>query len=309
MDEMNGLPEADYRELIETLPDAVYFTDVLRGIRFWNRAATELTGFPAEEVLGHCCAQGILRHTDGNGTELCQDGCLLSQTLANSTPRAERVVLHHRDGHRVPVQAQASPVRGADGAVIGVMQVFRAEAPADDLRERIAELEHLALLDPLTGLPNRRWLSQRFEARMDEYRRYGLPFGILMIDLDHFKAVNDNHGHDVGDLVLKAVAKSLSAGARALDTVGRWGGEEFMMVAAQVEEGRLLRIAERLRVLVSTSELREPARVGVTCSIGATVAQPGDTIDGLLRRADQALYRAKNEGRNRVVVLPETSTN
>lgn len=308
MNDMNGLPEADYRELLEGLLDPVYFTDVSRRIRFWNQAAAELTGFSAGEVLGRCCADSILRHTDANGTELCQDACPVSRTLTDGASRVERIFLQHRDGHRVPILAHVTPVRGPDGTVIGAVEVFRAEEPTDDLRERITELEHLARLDPLTGLPNRRWLDQQFEARMDEYRRFRWPFGVLMIDLDHFKLVNDRHGHEIGDLLLKVVAKSLSAGARLLDTVGRWGGEEFMVVAANVETDRLFRIAERLRVLVGTSELREPVRVGITCSIGAAVVQPNDTLDGLLRRADRALYRAKNEGRNRVMVLPGPAT-
>jgi diguanylate cyclase (GGDEF)-like protein/PAS domain S-box-containing protein len=301
MSETNGLPETGYRELLESLLDAVYFTDTSRRILFWNRAATELTGFKAEEVLGRCCADNILRHADGQGVALCQNDCPLARTVADGTPRVERLSLHHRDGHRVPVLASVTPVRGPDGAIIGAVESFRKEEQADDLRERITELEHLALLDPLTALPNRRWLSQQVEARMDEYRRYRWPFGILMIDLDHFKRVNDDHGHDVGDLMLRVVAKSLSAGSRLFDAVGRWGGEEFLAVVTNVEMERLLRIAERLRVLVATSELRQPVRVGVTCSIGAAVIHPDDTIDELLRRADQALYRAKSEGRNRVL--------
>ena len=301
MNEASGLSEPGYRELLESLLDAVYFTDTSRRILFWNRAATELTGFKAEEVLGHCCADNILRHTDGHGVLLCRDDCPLARTVADGTPRVERLSLHHRDGHRVPVLVSVTPVRGPDGAIIGAVESFRKEAPADDLRERIAELEHLALLDPLTVLPNRRRLTQQLEARVDEFRRYGWPFGVLMIDLDHFKSVNDDHGHEVGDLMLKIVAKSLSEGSRLFDAVGRWGGEEFLAVVINVGMKRLLRIAERLRVLVGSSELREPIRVGVTCSIGAAVVHPDDTVDELLRRADQALYRAKSEGRNRVL--------
>ena len=301
MSEANELPEPGYRELLESLLDAVYFTDASRRIRFWNRAATELTGFTAEEVLGHCCADNILRHTDGEGMTLCEGDCPLARTLADGMLRMERLSLRHRDGHRVPVLASVTPVRGPDGAIIGAVESFRKEEFADDLRERITELEHLALLDPLTVLPNRRWLGQQLEARMDEYRRYRWPFGVLMIDLDHFKQVNDEHGHDVGDLLLTMVAKSLSAGSRLFDAVGRWGGEEFLAVVTNVKMERLLRIAERLRRLVGGSELRKPVRVGVTCSIGAAVVRPDDTMDELLRRADQALYRAKSEGRNRVL--------
>ncbi len=301
MDEIHRLDESGYRAMLESLLDGVYYTDSSRRILFWNRAAADLTGFPAEEVLGRRCADSILQHVDGCGEAQCQADCPLARTVADGAPRRERLILHHRAGHRVPVLVSVAPVRDAGGAIIGAVESFRREVPADEQTERITELERLALLDPLTVLPNRRWLGQQLEARMDEYRRYRWPFGVLMIDLDHFKRVNDVHGHEVGDLVLKVVAQSLSAGARLYDTVGRWGGEEFLGIVTNVEAERLLRIAERLRVLVSTSELREPARLSVTCSIGAAVVQPDDTLEELLRRADQALYRAKTGGRNRVL--------
>jgi len=301
MDDTRRLNEPGYRAMLDSLLDGVYFTDTSRRILFWNRAAADLTGFPAEEVLGRRCADSILQHVNGCGEAQCQADCPLARTVADGAPRRERLILHHRAGHRVPVLVSVAPVRDAQGAIIGAVESFRREAPTDDLAERIDELERLALLDPLTILPNRRWLDQQLESRMDEYRRYRWPFGVLMIDLDHFKRVNDDYGHDVGDLVLKVVAQSLSAGARLFDTVGRWGGEEFLGIVTNVEMERLLRIAERLRVLVVASELREPVRLSVTCSIGAAVVQSDDTLDELLRRADQALYRAKSEGRNRVL--------
>jgi diguanylate cyclase (GGDEF)-like protein/PAS domain S-box-containing protein len=294
------LSENNYRDLLDSLDDGVYLTDASRRILFWNRAATTITGYAAKEVLGSCCADSVLRHTDARGVGLCDGACPLARTLTDGIARAERINLQHRDGHRLPVLARITPIRAADGSISGAVEVFRREEPGDELRERIVELERLALLDPLTNLPNRRWLTQQIETRMDEFRRYQWPFGILMIDLDHFKAVNDAHGHEVGDKLLGVVAKSISAGTRLCDSIGRWGGEEFLAVVVNVEIGRLLPIADRMRVLVGTTELREPVRAGVTCSIGAAIVRPDDSIPELLRRADQALYRAKYGGRNQV---------
>jgi diguanylate cyclase (GGDEF)-like protein/PAS domain S-box-containing protein len=290
-----------YRELLDSLHDAVYFTDTDRRIQFWNRQAELLTGFRADEVVGHTCGLNILRHVDEIGRCLCLEECPLSRTLADGERRSAVVYLHHRDGHRVPVHLRVAPVRGDDGAVIGAVEIFTEHEPDETLRTRIMELERLALLDPLTEIPNRRWLAQQLEGRMDGFRRYEWPFGILLLDIDLFKRVNDEHGHDVGDQMLQVVGKTLTAGARLFDSVGRWGGEEFLAIVTNVGMQRLLRIAERLRILVATSELREPARVAVTCSIGAAVVQAGDTLEDLLRRADQALYRAKDQGGNRVV--------
>ena len=121
------------------------------------------------------------------------------------------------------------------------------------------------------------------------------------MDLDHFKLINDIHGHDVGDGVLKMVARTLLKGSRATDTVGRWGGEEFLIVAPRTTTPRLAALARRLRGLVEASSLRLPGEdLRVTASFGAAVARPGEPLADLIKRADLMLYRSKDLGRNRV---------
>jgi len=168
------------------------------------------------------------------------------------------------------------------------------------MADRLVEMERLALLDSLTGLGNRRYLEARLHARLEEFRRNGWPFGILFIDIDFFKKFNDQRGHEFGDRVLKMVGMTLSESSRLFDSIGRWGGEEFLAILANADEKKLLEIAERFRALVSRTGLPEIDMHSLTVSIGGTVVASGDSMESLLRRADEKLYLAKATGRNRV---------
>lgn len=155
-------------------------------------------------------------------------------------------------------------------------------------------MREMALLDPLTGTGNRRYTELSINARLEETRRYGWPFGLLFIDIDYFKAVNDANGHETGDEVLKMVAKTLLSSMRPFDFLGRWGGEEFVALIMNVDEQRLRQIAERSRSLIEQSRLSKgSATVSVTVSVGATVARADDTLRVLIERADRLMYSSK----------------
>ena len=163
----------------------------------------------------------------------------------------------------------------------------------------------MALLDPLTGMGNRRFVEIGLNSRLNELQRYGWKFGLLFIDIDHFKKVNDLYGHETGDMVLKMVAGTLVHNARSFDLIGRWGGEEFVAIIANVTGEELLRIARKYRALVGESNvLAGKDRISVTISIGATLARPDDSPETLLNRADQLMYQSKLSGRNRVTMEP-----
>ncbi|GJE26484.1 GGDEF domain-containing protein [Methylobacterium organophilum] len=164
--------------------------------------------------------------------------------------------------------------------------------------ERTQELEVLATTDLLTGLFNRRKLDEALEAGVSRAAGEGAGLAVILGDIDQFKAINDQHGHKVGDAVLTAFADILRADRRPDDTVGRWGGEEFMLVCPGAGLAEAASVAETLRRRIETTQL--PV-VGLrTCSFGVAALRPGETADGLVARADAALYRAKRSGRNRV---------
>ncbi|MBU0595588.1 GGDEF domain-containing protein, partial [Candidatus Bipolaricaulota bacterium] len=169
------------------------------------------------------------------------------------------------------------------------------------LHEEIEELTRLALFDQLTGIGNRRYAEMTLTSRHDELKRYGSPYGVLMIDIDQFKTFNDDHGHDVGDAVLRMVAQTLKASIRSFDVVTRWGGEEFLVVMEKVDAGELTTRAETLCRLVETSSLVTDGRhLAATVSIGAVIASPESTPEEAVKRADECLYHSKQAGRNRV---------
>jgi diguanylate cyclase (GGDEF)-like protein len=182
--------------------------------------------------------------------------------------------------------------------------ISKDENTSGAIQDMIKELRKLALLDALTGLPNRRYLERTLRSRLDRMHRYGQSFGVLFIDVDNFKKVNDSYGHEVGDEVLKMVAQTLVRNIRSFDVVGRWGGEEFVAIIASVTEEELPGIAEKFRVLVGQSKLPpESHSVRVTVSIGAALAKPGDTKEVLLKKVDRLMYRSKARGKNRTTVI------
>jgi diguanylate cyclase (GGDEF)-like protein len=160
------------------------------------------------------------------------------------------------------------------------------------------------MIDDLTMLPNRRHFDMQLDRRLAELGRFGWPFGTLMIDIDRFKRVNDSAGHQMGDEVLRLVARTLSSNCRGLDTIARWGGEEFTAIITNVREDELRLVAEKFRTMVEASGLREgeSAPIHVTVSIGGAIARPNEIPAELMKRTDEMLYVAKRSGRNRVCI-------
>ena len=166
-----------------------------------------------------------------------------------------------------------------------------------------AALRHLAESDPLTQILNRVGIMTELSRRYAEYQRYGSEFSVLMIDVDHFKQINDRFGHLAGDQVLRRVAGIVRSALREVDSVGRYGGEEFLVVLPGTRLDSAVNTAERIRIAIEQIPIRvERERVRVTVSIGAMAAAPGgpESVDALVDGADRAMYEAKHSGRNRV---------
>ena len=165
------------------------------------------------------------------------------------------------------------------------------------------ELRRQAHVDYLTGIYNRRHFMERAEQELSRAHRYAKPLSMLMLDIDHFKQINDRHGHKVGDTVLKAVADLSQATFRDVDIVGRLGGEEFAALLPETDQPAALEAAERLRATIANARIPLPGAPPVSFSVSIGVSSmdsPEDNIDALLQRADKALYKAKDSGRNRV---------
>lgn len=291
------------RATIDNLYDGVYYVDRGRRIRYWNHGAERLSGFSSADVVGHFCHDNLLNHVDATGKQLCRSGCPLAATMMDGEPREAEVFLRHREGHRVPVRVRTAPVRDREGKIIGAVEIFDDSTELTIARHEVLELRDQAMHDALTEIPNRRHFEMSIASRVAELAGYGRRFGFLIADIDHFKLVNDRHGHAAGDVALRTVARTLLESSRSGDDLARFGGEEFALTITDVDGPALRAIAERFRVLVERTRIRAAdldLDLGVTVSIGGTVAAIGDTADAIFARADAALFAAKGSGRNAV---------
>jgi diguanylate cyclase (GGDEF)-like protein/PAS domain S-box-containing protein len=291
-----------YKGILDEIEDGVYVVDRTECIQSWNKGAEAITGFSRSEVLGRTCADNLLCHVDSSGRFLCTNGCPLRRVFTTGIPIETDAFLHHKDGHRVPVHIKTKPVRDQQGRVMGAVEVFRRASESERQTRVIEELSQLALIDELTRLPNRRLFDIQLERRLAEFDRFGWPFGVLMIDIDRFKRINDDFGHQIGDDILRLVARTLSANCRSLDTIVRMGGDEFAAIIANVHDEDLRKVAEKLRSMIEMSGLRGSAqeRLRTTISIGVAKAKPNEAGTDIVKRADDLLYAAKKAGRNRV---------
>jgi diguanylate cyclase (GGDEF)-like protein len=182
-----------------------------------------------------------------------------------------------------------------------VREEGKLRAMTQSLSARSESLEHAALTDGLTGMQNRRYFDDALREYLDEFSRIGKPVGLLILDLDHFKTVNDTHGHDVGDEVLRMVAGCLREFTRHHDVVARLGGEEFAVVAPNMDTDMLIKLAERIRKAIAALTVTTGnVRLRVTTSVGLAVWDGKESAELFYRRADRMLYQAKRLGRNRV---------
>jgi diguanylate cyclase (GGDEF)-like protein/PAS domain S-box-containing protein len=295
--------EAFYKGLLDSLFDGVYFVDCERRISYWNKGAEYITGYAADEVIGKQCFENILEHVDDEGRSLCFDGCPLSQTLGDSQRREAEVYLMHKEGYRVPVSVRVAQIRDDSGHVVGAVEVFSNISAKKRTERRATELANLAFHDALTGIPNRRYGELKVQQAIQEIEQLNRCIGLLMVDLDHFKQVNDTYGHAIGDDVLRAVCLNISDHTRSENTVARWGGEELLLIVKDIREEDLLQFSGRLLKLISDSAvLHGGVRLAVTGSVGATIIQPTDVAQSAIQRADELMYKSKISGRNRVTL-------
>ena len=181
-----------------------------------------------------------------------------------------------------------------------VKYMLRSAENLHELKAKEDHLRYLAYFDHLTDLPNRRSFTEQLRRNLVNCEKTQGQVGLIMIDIDHFKLINDQHGHDTGDRILQRIAEILKDRMRVQDTVARWGGEEFLVIVESVTRDEAASIAESLRGLIErgTTEI-----LATTISIGVAHSNTGQGVDQILKRADEGLYAAKNSGRNKVVTV------
>lgn len=259
-------------------------TDVDGVIICVSEAFCEMTGYSESELIGK--RHNLLRHPDMSD-EIYQN---LWATITKGKPWHGRIKNRKKNNESYWVDAYIEPIFD-DGTIIGY-QAIRQNITDEALFETMAKI------DTLTGLYNRNAIEEFAKLFIDEAQRYQIPFSIIMVDLDDFKQINDVYGHPVGDEVLKRLSVIFQDLIRSSDRLGRWGGEEYLILLPQTTYLQAKELAERLRSEFSSHKFEE---IGYkTASFGVALLEHGDTLDSLIIKADKALYNSKRSGKNRV---------
>lgn len=285
--------------IADQLFDGIYYVSRDMGIEDWNKGAERITGYSRDEVVGKKCSDNILRHLDENGKELCLEGCPLSDTLIDGAERTADVFLHHKDGHRVPVSIRVIPVKNDAGEIEGALEIFMDRTSRSNVLREIEKLRKEVFVDGLTGVANRKFARLKLQSHLQDFKIWGISLGVLFVDVDHFKYFNDQYGHNTGDSVLKMISRTISNMLRKIDTISRWGGEEFVVLIPDISRENLEKTAHRIRTFIEKSWLAVNGSLPrTTVSIGGTMARKGDTPDAIIERADRMMYECKKAGRN-----------
>ncbi len=286
------------RMVVDNIPGMVGYWNTDKRCAFANNAYLEWFGKTRDQMLG-------IAMEDMMGEALYAKNEPHIAAALRGEPQTFERVLTKADGSIGHTLARYIPDK-VDGVVRGffvlVSDVTELKNTQQELERRVQELQTLATTDALTGIGNRRHFLDRAEEEIARARRYGASLVFLMIDVDHFKNVNDTHGHDVGDAVLRSLGAGLRETVRATDHVGRLGGEEFGALLIEVTVAQARIVAERFRTMLQRSCIEtRSGPVTFTVSIGMSVyTGTTETLEDMMRRADLALYHAKNSGRDKV---------
>ncbi len=296
-----GATKAFFNILLNQVQDGVYCLDKDRRIVFWGKAAEQATGFERAEVLGRQCPEDFALLVDHEGSAVAAEKCPIIATLADGTIRSAELFLRHKEGYRLPVSLRVIPVIREDGEIIGAAAVFTDMSPKVTIPMNITDLERRGLLDVETGIPGRKFLDMHLAARLDEYQRYALPFGLIYADVDNYAKILERYGRFDAIKILRMISRTLHKNIRYFDMVGRWDVEEFLVILLNIDESRLDIVANKLRLLVADSYITvETGTLGATVSMGACLVQRYDSIEGLTKRAEQLMLHSKWRGKNKV---------
>ena len=284
------------RITLSSIGDAVIATDTQGIITFVNPIAEDLTGWSAKEAIGQPIEM-VMPLRDGSSGHELQNPIRLALKEERVVGMAFDCVLKNQYDKTLPVEDSAAPIRSHNGAITGAIIVFHDVSEA---RAMAVKMTHLAQHDALTNLPNRILLRDRTDQALKKAHRHKTQVAMLLLDIDHFKIINDTYGHILGDHLLQNIAKALSKILRSGDTLCRQGGDEFIVLLADFENNaQLADFAARLLALFSQTWAIDGNNINLSASIGVSV-YPDDSIDmdELYRHADAAMYAAKKQGRN-----------
>ncbi len=280
---------------LDLIGDAVLMTDLQANLTYLNPVAQKMTGWTCEDAQGRPLAE-VFNIVDGNTRQLAASPAQRAMDTNEAVSPAADCLLIRRDGFESAIEQSAAPLHDRDRRVSGAVIVFHDVIQSREMEHHIY---HLAHHDPLTGLPNRVLLTERLSRAMALARRHGKKVGLMYLDLDRFKRVNDSLGHAVGDELLRSVATHLSACVRDTDTVCRQGGDEFVILLTEIEQPQdAAQVADTLCAQSAPPHIVAGHELPVTFSVGVSIyPDDGMDVDTLIKNADTAMYQVKANGR------------
>lgn len=280
--------ESILNAIINSVRDALVMVDNLGFVTLFNPAAEQLFGYTKEEMLGKDLHKMLL--IDESDYQDYKENYRNSKILINYE-KIKELKARHKNGQEIDVEVSISTLKVKENNYfVGLVR---------DISERVKvreALEKLSVTDYLTNTYNRRYFITKLEEEIERVKRFGREFSLAMLDMDHFKDINDRFGHDVGDAVLKSVVSMINGRIRNVDCLARWGGEEFMILLADTPVDKARVLIEELRHGIS--KIRIPGADNFTGSFGLAGYNSGDTAETLLQKADNLMYEAKSAGRN-----------
>lgn len=286
---------------LETMYDGLMLLDADLRVMVWSRSAEELFGRPASEMLGSSWSPRLLNYVDQSDEPLPESHSSVRRVLSMARGSTSRMAFMNPDGRRREIEVQTLPLLDEHGNLQAIAEIYRdLERTTAKRSHEIHQLKLAASRDALTSVANRGELETQLASLALNYSRSSSEiFSVIFVDADHFKRINDNYGHGVGDQVLIDLARLLQEETYSGETIGRYGGEEFMVLCPGANLEQAIRRAERLRVALHRTRLGGSAKLRCTASFGVAEMEPGDSVESILRRVDEALYQAKEEGRDR----------
>jgi diguanylate cyclase (GGDEF)-like protein/PAS domain S-box-containing protein len=281
---------------LNSIGDAVLSTNIKGNVTYLNAVAEAMTGWTRAEAMGRPLTE-VFNIIDGTTRERSDNPMSLAVRENKTVSLTANCILIRRDGYESPIEDSAAPIHDRGGNISGAVIVFHDVSAA---RQMSLQLSHLAQHDSLTDLPNRMLLNDRLQQAITMAKRHGYRIAVLFMDLDRFKHINDSLGHVVGDQLLQAVALRLERCVRESDTVGRQGGDEFVVVLSELEAAENAGIsAAKLLAALTLPYHIGPHDISVPVSIGVSIyPDDGDNAETLISNADTAMYHAKENGRN-----------
>jgi PAS domain S-box-containing protein len=277
-----------YWTLLDSLKDGVYFADKKRKITYWNKAAETISGYKSNEMLGRHCGDNLLIHIDEQGNNLCKGPCPLTRAMETKQGVEEKIFLHHKDGHRVPVLVRVNPVLGSGDEVVGAVEIFTDLSSKESLLQEIQVLAQPGLQSLLTGLPTKQYLEMQVKLKLMEWNEFKHPFGLFQIKVGGLEEVKDTYGQGTVENILKVLSNTLLHNVDPCDTVSEWEEGVFIGIVGHADEKTIARHADRYHLLLQQTRVSaEETSLPLTFSVFTVPAENGDTFETLLDKVNK----------------------